>query len=60
MTKNTVYIHTSVVTCQSQLVVNSWVKKLLSGPHFTDSLMPSAFDSGNQNTENPYAMPIHK
>ena len=24
------------------------------------SLMPSALDKGNQKTENPYAMPIHK
>ena len=24
------------------------------------SLMPSALDKGNQKTENPYAMPMHK
>ena len=53
ITKNTVYIHTKVVTCQSQLVVKSWVKKLLSAAHLMDSLMPKALDNGSQNTEKP-------
>src|SRR4051794_12133099 len=59
-TKNRVYIQPSVDTFQSQFVTNSSCKKPTSGPHLIASLMPSAFDNGSQNTENPYAMPMHK
>ena len=52
-TKNKVYIHPSVEIFQSQVVVNNSAKKPTSGPHLIASLMPSAFDNGNQNTEKP-------
>lgn len=52
-TKNRVYIQPSVEIFQSQVVVNSSWKKPTSGPHLMASLMPSALDSGNQNTEKP-------
>ncbi len=32
----------------------------MSFGHATDCVMPMAFDSGSQNTENPYAMPMHR
>ncbi len=52
-TKNSVYIQPSVEIFQSQLVTNSSWKKPMSGPHLMLSLMPSALDSGSQNTEKP-------
>src|SRR6185369_5293360 len=52
-TKNIVYIQPSVEIFQSQLVMNSSCRKPTSAAHFTDSLMPSALDSGSQNTEKP-------
>jgi hypothetical protein len=59
-TKNRVYIHPKVDIFQSQsITVNSW-KKPMSLPHGIAALIPTAFDNGNQNTEKPYAMPIHK
>jgi hypothetical protein len=32
----------------------------MSGAHATGAVMPIALDNGNQNTEKPYAMPMHK
>ena len=52
-TKNSVYIQPRVEICQSQLVVKSCAQKPTSGPHLMASLMPSALESGNQNTEKP-------
>jgi hypothetical protein len=57
-----VYIQPSVAMRQSQPVANSSAKKLMS---FAQAWAPvpaveSAFDSGSQNTEKPYAMPMHR
>ena len=52
-TKNSVYIQPSVEIFQSQWETNSSWKKPISGPHLMASLMPSALDSGSQNTEKP-------
>ena len=59
-TKKRVYIHPRVETFQSQLVTKSSAKNPTSGPHLIDSFTPSAFDKGSQNTEKPYAIPMHK
>jgi hypothetical protein len=50
-TKNSVYIQPSVAMRQSQLTTKSSWKKLVPGGQASDSLMPSARESGNQNTE---------
>ena len=52
-TKNSVYIHPSMEIFQSQVVVNTESKKPMSFGHASDSVMPSAFDKGSQNTEKP-------
>src|SRR5450432_3906314 len=59
MTKNVVYIQPSVAMCQLQLVVKSSAQNVMS-LHSGAVVAPSAFDSGSQNTEKPYAMPMHK
>src|SRR3954466_8744999 len=46
-TKNSVYVHPSIETFQSQLVVKSWATTLISFGHAMDCVMPSAFDNGN-------------
>jgi hypothetical protein len=51
-TKNSVYIQPRLATRQSQVVVNSSAMIDMSG-HATLLLMPSARDSGSQNTLNP-------
>src|SRR5215470_15936610 len=58
-TKNSVYIQPRVEIRQSQVVVNSSATNPTSAAQALAPLPPvaSAFDSGNQNTENPYAMP---
>src|SRR4249920_1343555 len=58
-TKNSVYIQPSVEIFQSQLLVNSCAQNVMSG-QVTLSVMPMALDSGSQNTEKPYAMPMHR
>lgn len=52
-TKNSVYIQPSVEIFQSQSVTNSSWKKPTSGPQGTGALMPTACESGSQNTEKP-------
>src|SRR5215813_12724259 len=58
-TKNNVYIQPMLATFQSQLVVNSSWNSEMSGQAF-GAVSPIARDSGSQNTENPYAMPMHR
>src|SRR5947207_11240859 len=58
-TKKSVYIQPRLGLSQSQVVVNSMVNSDVS-EHGIGLLIPSAFVSGNQNTEKPYAMPMHK
>ena len=52
-TKNSVYIHTRLERRQSQVVVNSWSTMPESFGQAADSVPPSDFDSGSQNTEKP-------
>src|SRR5882724_3215245 len=59
-TKKSVYVHPSMYNFQSQFVANTRARKPISLGHSSDSLMPMALDSGSQNTENPYAMPMHR
>src|SRR3569832_145578 len=59
-TKNSVNIQPSVDTFQSQVVANSDCTKPMSAGQSTDFVIPTARDNGSQNTENPYAMPMHK
>jgi hypothetical protein len=40
--------------------VNSICSQLISAGQATELLMPMALVKGNQNTEKPYAMPMHK
>src|SRR5690242_7881517 len=58
-TKNSVYIQPMLEIRQSQLVVNSSSISVRSGQVFA-AVTPSARDSGSQNTENPYAMPMQR
>src|SRR5919109_979192 len=58
-TKNSVYIQPMLETRQSQVVVNSSSTIVMSGHDF-DAVTPSVRDSGSQNTENPYAMPMQR
>src|SRR5689334_22096957 len=58
-TKNKVYIQPRVETFQSQLEENTDSMKLIVAGQSTGLLMPIAFDNGSQNTEKPYAMPMH-
>ena len=51
-TKNRVNIHPMLATRQSQVVVkSSWIS--VTSGHAFACVIPSARDSGNQNTENP-------
>src|ERR1700759_4421644 len=59
-TMNIVNVGVSRVIFQSQRVVVISAMKLMSLGQATELLMPMALDSGNQNTEKPYAMPIHR
>src|SRR3954453_21365829 len=59
MTKNSVYIHPRLATFQSQVVVKSSWNSDMSG-HALLWVMPIARDSGSQNTEKPYTMPIQR
>src|SRR5882672_6748536 len=52
-TKNKVYIQPRLEMRQSQEVVISSVTRLMSPGQARDCRMPSAFDSGSQNTEKP-------
>src|SRR5581483_2679321 len=58
-TKNNVNIQPRLATFQSQVVVNSSCHKDISGQAF-GAVRPIARDSGSQNTEKPYAMPMHR
>src|SRR3989304_5620993 len=59
-TKNNVYIHPSMEIGQSQLVVNTLARKLISAGQLSGASRPMARDKGNQNTENPKPSPIDK
>ena len=52
-TKNSVYIQPNVEIFQSQVVINSSLKKLTSAGQARLCLIPMAFDSGSQKTEKP-------
>src|SRR5690242_18850408 len=58
-TKNSVYIQPRLATFQSHVVVTSSAKIDISA-HVFDAVKPIARDSGSQNTENPYAMPMQR
>src|SRR6478672_11844348 len=58
-TKNNVYIQPRLATFQSQVVENSSWTREISG-HALGAFSPIARDSGSQNTEKPYAMPMHR
>ena len=53
-------IQAIIEICQSQVDEKICAKKSISAPQATDLVSPIARDSGSQNTEKPYAMPIHK
>jgi hypothetical protein len=55
-----VYIQPSSLIFQSQAVVNKASSNPASAGQATAFEMPIALDRGNQNTEKPYAIPIHK
>src|SRR4051812_32919733 len=59
-TKNSVYIQPSVDTFQSHVAEKTEATKPMSAGQSTGLVMPIALDSGSQNTEKPYAMPMHK
>src|SRR5690349_4776740 len=73
-TKNRMNIHCNSGIFQSQVVLTLRDRKssiqytasrsqagLVAGAgHCTDLVIPIACDSGNQNTEKPYAMPMHR
>src|SRR6185312_3781487 len=52
-TKNRVNIHPSIEIFQSQVVAVISEKKLMSAGQATECVMPTAFESGSQNTEKP-------
>src|SRR5215831_3946932 len=52
-TKNRVYIHPRSLTFQSQVVVNIRPTNDISGGQAIDCLIPSARESGSQNTLKP-------
>src|SRR6476661_1580733 len=58
-TKNSVYIQPKLAMRQSHVVVNSSCANDMSG-HAFDAVKPIARDSGSQNTENPYAIPMQR
>src|SRR5262245_55949838 len=59
-TKKSVYIQPSVEIFQSQSVANSSPQNPTFAGQAMLCVMPSDLDSGSQNTEKPYAMPMHK
>src|SRR4051812_33907748 len=59
-TMNSVNVNVSAPTDQSHVVVNNSPNQFVPAAQATGLVMPSARDSGSQNTENPYAMPMHK
>ena len=59
-TKNSVYMTLRSDTRQSQLVVTSACMTEKSAGQATGWVMPSTRVSGSQNTEKPYAMPMHR
>src|ERR1700733_1974928 len=58
-TKKSVNIQPMLAMRQSQVVVKISCKNVMSG-HALGCVIPSARDNGSQNTEKPYAMPMHK
>src|SRR5215468_4799364 len=58
-TKNSVYIQPRLEMRQSQVVVKSSPKSVMSG-QATLLSRPMARESGSQNTLKPYAMPMHR
>src|SRR5580698_5370325 len=58
-TKNSVNIQPMLAMRQSQVVVNSSCASDMSGQAL-DAVIPSARDSGSQNTLQPYAMPMQR
>src|SRR5215470_10975059 len=59
-TKKRVYIHPNSLIFQSQVVANTRARNDMSAGQATDCVMPMARESGNQNTLNPYAMPMQR
>src|SRR6185436_1138315 len=59
-TKNRAYTMLSSLIFQSQLVVKSLPKSVMSGGQAMASLPFRARVSGSQNTLKPYAMPMHR
>src|SRR5262249_27350199 len=59
-TKNSVYVHPNMEIFQSQEVAVISARSAMSLGQATEVVMPTALDSGSQNTENPYAMPMHR
>src|SRR5262249_45883860 len=58
-TKKSVYIQPRLATRQLQVVVNnSLITEMLAQDG--SAVPPIARESGSQNTENPYAMPMHR
>src|SRR4051812_20844565 len=59
--KNSVNIQPRVEMCQSQLLANHSPKKPTSGPQVLPApALDNCLESGSQNTEKPYAMPMHR
>src|SRR5438270_13940043 len=52
-TKNSVYVQPRMFNFQSHVVENRRPMKVMSAGQATDSVMPMAFDNGNQKTEKP-------
>src|SRR5689334_7042709 len=59
-TKNIVYIQPSIEIFQSHVVEKTSAMNDMSAGHATDLPIPMACDKGNQNTLNPYAIPMHR
>src|SRR6185312_1280560 len=59
-TKKSVNIHPSMLIFQSHVVAKIVANADMSAGHATDFVMPTACESGSQNTLNPYAMPMHR
>ncbi len=59
-TKNRVKVQPSSALVQSQLVVKARPIQVMSWGQATGLVIPIACARGSQNTEKPYAMPIHR
>ena len=59
-TKNSVYMIVRSPTCQSQVVVVSRPSIDISAGQAILFVTPTARESGSQNTEKPYAIPMHR